>query len=98
MKAHAHRIEELRRGRNQAHLDASVEELFRRCPALCGFAVRDQGEGEFFISDLSVYPFAGYEARVALSNDIAQALSEFVDGHPEASALLRERTFARTFH
>src|SRR5688500_13782904 len=41
MKTQQHRIEDLQRRRFEADLKASINALFRRCPTLCGFTVRD---------------------------------------------------------
>jgi hypothetical protein len=41
MKTQEHRIEDLQRSRFEADLEASINALFCRCPALCGFTVRE---------------------------------------------------------
>ena len=77
MKAQEHRIEDLRQSRFEADLEARINGLFRRCPALCGFAVRDAAHlsrdglpldhaSELFLSEVSVYPFNDLRAPEAL--------------------------------
>jgi hypothetical protein len=70
-----------------------LEELFRRCPQLHGFAVRPDR------------PLPWHLACDADANgvdealdEIAQTLLELIEERPEAAGLLRGRTFARTFH
>ena len=83
--------------KTQAHrLEASIDSLFRRCPALCGFTV--QHSGALFVSEITVNPFAGCPAPGELTYEIEAALDELIDECPEAGELLRERTFARVFH
>ena len=41
MKTQEHRIEDLQRSRFEADLEASINALFCRCPALCGFFVTE---------------------------------------------------------
>ena len=88
MKTQEHRIEDLQRSRFEADLEAGINALFCRCPALCGFTVRDaanlsrdglafQHVSELFVTEVSVYPLSGPAAP---------------------GELLRERTFARVFH
>jgi len=84
MTTHEHRIE------------ASIEALFCRCPALCGFTV--QHTSALFVSEITVDPFAGWPAPDELTHEIVTALGELIEECPEARELLRERTFARTFH
>jgi hypothetical protein len=84
VKTHEHRIE------------ASIEALFCRCPALCGFSV--QHTSALFVSEITVNPFAGWPAPGELDWEIASALGQLLEEFPEAGELLRERTFARTFH
>lgn len=80
----------------QEQIEASVNSLFRRCPALCGFTVRHASG--LFVSEITVDPFAGRLAPGELTCEIETALGELIDECPEAGELLRERTFARTFH
>jgi len=75
-------------------LQDRVEELFRRCPVLCGFAV----DGELFVSELACYPALDGEQTETLRAEIALELSALLDEEPEAAELLPGRTFARTVH
>jgi len=80
----------------EADLEAGIGALFRRHPTLCGFTVQDVSE--LFLSELSVYPPNGPEARGYLQRDILTTLARLIDECPETRALLRERTFARIVH
>jgi len=93
----------------EADLEAGVSELFRRCPTLCGFSVRDQAglirdgiplehASDLYITEVSVYPMIGLEAPRDVCVEIAKVLIELIDERPEASSLLRERAYARVFH
>ena len=84
MKTHEHRIE------------ASIQALFCRCPALCGFTVNHTSA--LMVSEVTVDPFADLPAPGELDWEIASALGRLIEECPEAGELLRERTFARTFH
>jgi hypothetical protein len=109
MKTQTQRTEDLRRGRLAADLEARVGALFRRCPTLCGFSVRGSdglardgievdSASELYVTEVSVYPLSGLEAPREICREIAKALVQLIDERPEASGLLRERAFARTFH
>lgn len=109
MKTQEHRIEELQHSPFEADLGASINALFRRWPALCGFAVRDAANlsrdrlaldhvSELCVTEVSVYPLSGLEAPRELCYEIVAALIELIGERPEACELLRERTFARVFH
>jgi len=47
---------------------------------------------------VSVDPWTGFQATPVLCAEIAQAMRELLEEHPEACELLRGHTFARTFH
>jgi hypothetical protein len=79
----------------QEHLEASVNSLFRRCPALCGFAV--ENVTELFVSEVTIHP-SGAAPHRELRFVIMAELAALIDEYPEAGELLRERTFARVFH
>lgn len=109
MKTQEHRFEELQHRRFEANLEAAAGTIFRRCPTLCGFAVRDsayfaggrgapQHVGGLFITEISIYPQHDLEAPAEIRSEIVSVLSALIDDCPEAGALLRERTFARAFH
>lgn len=94
MNALQDRVQDAQRLRLEADLAARIEALFRRCPALCGFAV-DRG---LFISNLGCHPALDREQAAELCDEISHALLELLDEWPEADELLRGRTFARTLH
>jgi hypothetical protein len=109
MKTQEHRLEELQQRRFEADLEATINALFRRCPTLCGFSVRDAAElsrerlalrpaSELFVTEVSVYPMRDLNAPAELCHEIVGTLAELIDESPEAGELLRERTFARVFH
>jgi hypothetical protein len=74
-------------------IDERLESLFRSCPQLHGFAVRSDQPLPWH---LACQP--GEHGEQAVLEEIAQMLSELLDERPEAAALLRGRTFARTMH
>ena len=70
-----------------------LEELFRRCPQLHGFAVRpDRPLPCHLACD------AGANVADEALGEIAQTLLELIEERPEAAGLLRGRTFARSVH
>lgn len=75
---------------------ARVSALFRRRPALCGFAVRHTDQ--LVVSEVTVHPPRGRHAPAELAIEIVATLGELIDECPEACELLRVRTFARTLH
>ena len=88
---------------------ASIESLFLRFPALSGFSVRGLGdvpdscsrtgnESELFVSDIGVLPSLTEDQYGEIFQEIAATLSDLLAEHPEATELLRGRTFARTLH
>jgi len=83
----------------EADLEAGIGALFRRCPTLCGFTVQDAAS-ELFVTEVSVYPSDGPEARGELYvyGEILAALVQLIDEHPGTRELLRKRTFARILH
>jgi hypothetical protein len=93
MKAQEIRSENRRRNLFEADVAARIGTLFRRWPTLCGFSIH-----QFCVTEVSVYPFSGLHAPDDLCLEITAALAELIDESPEAGELLRERSFARTFH
>jgi len=79
----------------EKRLEASVNALFRLCPALYGFTVEHQTK--LFISDVTIHP-AGAAPQREVRGAIMAALAALIEECPEAGELLRERTFARVFH
>jgi hypothetical protein len=78
----------------QARLDAQVGSLFARCPELCGFSVRG-GKNDLFVADVGIAPRLSPEQYGEIFQDIARTLADLLEDAPEASELLRGRTFAR---
>jgi hypothetical protein len=70
-----------------------LEELFRRCPQLHGFAVRPDRPLPWHLAC-----DAGANGAHEALDAIAQTLLELIEERPEAARLLRGRTFARTLH
>ncbi len=88
---------------------ASIESLFSRYPALSGFSVRglddvpdncsrSGDDSELFVSDIGISPFLTTEQYGEIFEQIASTLSDLLAEQPEATELLRGRTFARTLH
>ena len=71
-----------------------VEGLFRRHPALCGFAVRE----DLSFSNVSCHPALHGMEATELLDEISEALCELLEERPEAAEVLRGRTLARMFH
>jgi len=83
--------------KTQAHrLEASINSLFRRYPALCGFTVQEASG--LYIGEITINPLAGPQGHEELHGEIAAALGALLDDYPGAGKLLRERTFARVLH
>jgi len=95
--------------RLESDLTARLDALFQRCPALHGFSVQPGSsvsrervvmglqDGLYLADVVSHWPLSGEQAAT-LVEEISQALSDLVDEQPEATALLRGRTFARILH
>lgn len=90
-------------------MEASIQALFERCPALCGFSVRDPSDlpdsctrsgtgSDLFVTDIGISPRLGAEQYGEIFNEIFSTLSELIAEEPEAGERLRGRTFARTLH
>jgi hypothetical protein len=90
-------------------LSTRIEALFDRCPALCGFSVRDPADipdsctrsetgGDLFVTDIGISPRLGADQYGEIFNEIFSTLSELLADEPEAGEKLRGRTFARTLH
>lgn len=91
------------------HLSTRIGALFDRCPALCGFSVRDPADipdscarsetgGDLFVTDIGISPRLGADQYGEIFNEIFSTLSELLAEEPEAGEKLRGRTFARTLH
>jgi hypothetical protein len=88
---------------------APIETLFQRYPALSGFSVRglddvpdncsrSGDDSELFVSDIGVLPSLSSEEYGEIFQEIASTLADFVSEQPDATEILRGRTFARTLH
>ena len=88
---------------------APIDSLFSRYPALSGFSVRGPDDvpdncsrsgddRELFVSDIGVSPSLTTEQFGEIFEEIATTLSDLLAEQPEATELLRGRTFARTLH
>ncbi len=86
-----------------------IKALFRRCPELAGFAVRDLAglhevdeasdeEVRLSVTDVGVSAPVSPEEIDEVYNLIGAAIADVLSERPEAIELLRGRTFARTFH
>jgi hypothetical protein len=91
------------------HTALHVAELFATLPMLSGFSVQERAtltsdrgmaplDGDLCVADVSVDSWTGFDASPVLCAEIAQAMRELLEEHPEAYELLRGHTFARTFH
>ena len=79
----------------------AVSQIFRRCPTLCGFTVREirsDGTPEVVFDDVAIQPWAGYKPDNDLLAEIASVLLEVADEAPGAEALIAGHTFAPTLH
>jgi len=92
--------------RLESDLADRMASLFRRCPALHGFSVQPGSSvsGErvvqnlqegLFLADVVWHQSLNGEQAASMVDEISQALTELVEERPEATALLRGRTFAR---
>ena len=81
----------------QSELQQQVEGLFDRCPELWGFSVRAEND-ELFVSDVGIAPRLSAEQYGEIFQEIAATLSDLLAEQPDATELLRGRTFARTLH
>jgi len=67
-------------------LSTRIEALFDRCPALCGFSVRDPADipdsctrsdagGDLFVTDIGISPRLGADQYGEIFNEIFSTLS-----------------------
>jgi len=95
--------------RLESDLAARLATMFQRCPALCGFSVQPGSsvtrervvvdlQEDLHLADVVLHEPLNGEQAATLVGEISAALLELVDERPEATALLRGRTFARTLH
>jgi hypothetical protein len=93
----------------KADLEARVETVFERCPALWGFSIAERlvpskdadagvREWELYVSNIDAYPELGSAQAEMLCGEISGAFADLLDQRPEAAELLPGRTFARMWH
>jgi hypothetical protein len=89
------------------HYNEVIEQLFARCPELCGFSVQEKAgedapaeedEAELVVTAIGISPRINAEQYGQIFEQIATTLSELLDERPESSDYLRGRTFARAVH
>jgi len=92
-----------------ADLSTQIDALFVACPNLCGFVVEDMSDlhsdmdapeavDRFVITEVSFGAPLSHDEADAACAMVATVISDLVAERPEASALLRGRTFARVLH
>ena len=80
-------------------LPVPIQALFLRFPELFGFSVRgDDDDGGLFVDNIGVSPGFQAEHYEEIFREIVVALAEIVTEAPDASDILRGRTFARVLH
>jgi hypothetical protein len=91
------------------HYNEVIEQLFARCPDLCGFSVQEKvsadapaeeqdDAAELVVTAIGISPRINAEQYGQIFEQIATTLSELLDERPESSDYLRGRTFARAVH
>jgi hypothetical protein len=92
---------------DHSHYSEIIEQLFARCPELCGFSVQEKRaadaepqpeEGELVVTAVGISPRINAEQYGQIFEQIATTLSELLEEQPESCDFLRGRTFARTLH
>lgn len=73
---------------------ARMTELFWRLPMLIGFTL----DAKLGLADVAVQAWPGFQAAPKLHAEIAAAILEVLEEHPDALELLPGCTFARAFH
>jgi hypothetical protein len=89
-----------------AELASQIRRLFERCPDLDGFSVQAKvraegnpdGEEELFVTAIGIDQRARRDRYTDIFQEIAATLNDLLEERPEAHALMRGRTFARTLH
>ena len=79
----------------------AIAGVFIRYPHLTGFVLQDpaQAEGvDLAVVDVGFAVQMSESAREKVLEQIRATVSQLVNERPEAADLLRERTFARSFH
>ena len=81
----------------EAALKKAFTTLFKRYPALHGFAVQKRAH-KLCLSEIAVHPSHGDDMHALLEGEIATAIADLIEDRPEAAKLLPGRTFARALH
>ena len=95
-------------GALEADIAAKMRTLFRRCPTLCGFSVRDSlpkdidqspiADADLFVTEIDTFPRLDNDPHGEIYDEIVLVISDLVYEQPHACNFLRGRTFARTVH
>ena len=80
--------------RAEAIVARHLQALFHRFPMLCGFSLQQDLE----LRDVTICTWPGCGASGGLREDLMLALADLVEERPDATELLRGRTFARSLH
>src|SRR4029079_10287266 len=79
----------------------AIAGVFMRYPHLTGFVLQEPSEaaeGQLAVVDVGFAVPLSEAAREKVLEQIRAAVTQLVSERPEAADLLRERTFARSFH
>ncbi|HYL90737.1 MAG TPA: hypothetical protein VEU32_18450 [Burkholderiales bacterium] len=86
----------------KGNLDSTMQALFARWPALCGFAVEElrsvPNGRQIVFRDVAIQPWAGVHPSPELMSDLAASLLDFADESDQAAEELAGRTFAPSIH
>jgi hypothetical protein len=88
------------RERIEQRVATAIASVFLRYPHLTGFVLQPppDAQGELSVADVGFALDIGEGAKEKVLEQIRAMVSQLVNERPEALELLRERTFARTFH
>ncbi len=95
--------------RAEAEVGMHIKALFRRCPALAGFAIKDLAqfhdnneqddeETQLVVTDIALLTPLSPEEIDKVCKLVSATMCDVLSERPDAIELLRGRTFARTFH
>lgn len=86
--------DDAQRQRMEALVRRHLRGLFDRLPALAGFRLRN----DLMVTDIAVVSCSSCASIRRLHVRVMQAFVELAECDPEAIALMRGRTFARSLH
>ena len=110
MRAAERRAQNPSPARVMAEIEVGIAALFQRCPTLSGFTVQNPAllaldvpatrlDHAMCVADVAIHAWPGDpDSAEDVRQEIACTLLDLVEQHPEARALLRDRTFARALH